>query len=535
MWKPLAEERAAKIALLEKRLLEREESAPPPWPTERTITVILTVHGDKRIKMALEAYRSIIAAGFSPSQIRICLTSPPNGYGNVNVFPDDGHAADMLGPIDNNSAWLQSCERADSSHIIILHDDDLMKPGLAAKLKERDDWEVAYWDADLIGNEKSRIAYFKCKPGVYDGSVVREIQTENGLTISTIQGCFPRHLAIEAFCRFQREFNQQEFQFRPGMWIGNDFLIWWVAGDYKKVWLTGEVFSGCRGHSGSTTAIGIQEGTIKPMYDAMRKRLGASVKKRVIVGHSFGSVDKFCRHFEVIQAKHPITFLCHSQSQRIPSNSSRAVVPDIGLKIKPAPGVSMKDHCSKFIFVQACKYALDSGFDEMMWIETDCRFSGDNWDDVLRQEHAGAGDVSCSGTPVGWSLFSEGPKVSKAAVEFAHRYQSKTGRAMAVEGPMRESHPCIFQNGALAWYSKELMDECFVSRITPGWEGLSQAEPFDLSVGRYLWSRFGEAMFNQVGILPSSYSGCGDHWYGLNDRLQMLSSGQIVAVHQVKS
>lgn len=535
MWKPLAEERAAKIAMLEKRLLEREDVAPPPWPSERSITVILTVHGDKRIKMALEAYRSILDAGFKPSQIRICLTSPPNGYGNVNVFPDDGHVADMLGPLDNNSAWLESCERAESSHIIILHDDDLMKPGLAAKLKERDDWGVAYWDADLIGDKKSLVSYFKCKPGVYDGKVVRDIQAEICLTISTIQGCFPRHLAIEAFSRFRSEFNQPEFLFRSGMWVGNDFLLWWVAGGCSRVWLTGEVFSECRGHPGSTTAIGMENGTIAPMYGAMRKRLGASVKKRAIFGHAFGKTDGFCRHFESLKTSLPVVFLCHSASQRIPANSTRVVIPDIGLKIKCPSGVEMKDHCAKFIFPQACKAALDGGFDEMMWVETDCRFRGDGWDKVLSEEHAGAGNVVASGTPVGWNMLCNGHELAMKAIEFATHYQKLTGRIFAFEGPSADRLKSLYPNGALAWYSAELMEECFASRIPSGWEQFGAAEPFDFVVGRYIWSRFGDSSFKKVGILPSSYSGCLDHWYGLNDRLQMLSSGQIVAVHQVKS
>lgn len=535
MWKPLAEERAAKILQLEKRLAERDEVELPAWPTERTITVILTVHGDKRIRMALEAYRSIIAAGFKPSQIRICLTSPPNGYGNVNVFPDDGHAADMIGPIDNNSAWLQSCERAESSHIIILHDDDLMKPGLKAKLEERDDWEVAYWDADLIGEIKSPIRYFRCKPGVYDGRVVRDIQTENGLTISTIQGCFPRHLAIEAFSRFSEEFNQSEFLFRPGMWVGNDFLLWWIAGGCSKVWITGETFSQCRGHSGSTTAIGLENGTIRPMYDEMRRRLGASVKKRVVIGHAFGKTEGFCRHFESIKTAHPLIFLCHSASQRIPSNATRMVIPDIGLKIKCPKDVAMKDHCAKFIFPQACKAALDGGFDEMMWVETDCRFQGDGWDKVLAEEHSGAGDVVASGSPVAWHMLAKGHKLAIKAIEFCSRYYRQTGRMVALEGPTIDGPPSLYPNGAIAWYSSELMQECFVSRIPNGWEQFSEAEPFDLAVGRYIWSRFGDLSFNKVGILNSSYSGCLDHWYSLNDRLQMLASGKIVAVHQVKS
>ena len=534
MWKPLAEERAAKIAQLERRLAEQEDSAPPPWPSERTITVILTVHGDKRIEMAKEAYQSILAAGFGADQIRICLTSPPNGYGKVDVFPDDGHVTDLLGALDNNSAWLESCRRANSSHIIILHDDDLMKPGLAAKLKERGDWEVAYWDAELFGGDDSPVRYFRCKPGVYDGAVVREIQSEIDLTISTIQGCFPRHIAVDAFHRFATEFNQAEFQFRPGMWVGNDFLLWWMAGGSRKVWIVGEQFSRCRGHMGSTTAIGIENGTIKPMYDGVRRRLGAKPKRRVIFGHAFGQVEKFCRHFESLKTRHQVVFLCHSASQRIPSNASRLVIPDIGLKIQRKPDVPMKDHCAKFIFPQACKAALD-GWDEMLWVETDCRFSGDYWDDVIRQEHAGAGDVVCSGSPVGWHLLSNGHVVAKKAIDYAHRYQKLTGRVFAFEGSMASGPMSLYPNGAIAWYSRELMEECFTSKIPLGWEQFASGEPFDLAVGQYVWGRFGDASFSKVGITPSSYSGCLDGWYSLNDRLQMLARGQIVAVHQVKS
>ncbi len=542
MWKPLAEERAAKIALLEKRLLEREESAPPPWPTERTITVILTVHGDKRIKMALEAYRSIIAAGFKPSQIRICLTSPPNGYGNVNVFPDDGHVADMLGPIDNNAAWLQSCERSESSHIIILHDDDLMKPGLAAKLKERDDWEVAYWDAEQIGDVKGPISYFHCKEGVYSGALVEDLEARLSLTISTIQGCYPRHTAVRAFERWQREFSDSRFYQRPGMAVGNDTLIWVEASRSEKVWIIREPFSQCRHHPGSNTVAHLN-GAIEPIYADVRKELGLVPKKVGFVGHlpKVGGHATFLAHLSKVGCSLPLHLMSKRKFPGLPSFADNVVVDD--LEGSPVPSIYKsipRYQWSIYAFANACLLADQSGYDFMCYIEDDCRMKN-GWELTLRDEAIG----SCRnpwqvGTPCLWNMTDDGDvQWVGDCLAYAEEYRKQTGLVPAMEGIVDNPYGikrCLFANGAFAFFSKEAMEETILPRVRlGGLKALEGTPPYDIQFGEVGRRLLGRNVFQRTRWMGSLYSGCGDHWMDANDRLKLFESGQIVAVHQVKS
>jgi hypothetical protein len=178
----------------------------------------------------------------------------------------------------------------------------------------------------------------------------------------------------------------------------------------------------------------------------------------------------------------------------------------------------------------------DEGFDSMLYLETDCRFGGDGWDEVIRQEYIGSGKrPTCVGSPVSWGAFSGGHKRSMAIIEYAARYQKETGRMMAFEGGSSEVFS-LYPNGAIAYYSPEILDESYLQGIAR--EGIEKycrsTEPYDLHIGRLIGERGYEYAVGAVGWLRSSYSGCLDHHYTLSDRMSMLYKGEAVCVHQVK-
>lgn len=530
IWKALAEARAAKIALLEKRLAQRQEAQLPCWPSERSITVILTVHGDKRLGMAKEAYASILAAGFHEGQIRICLLRSPRS-GHSRALEAFRHCApiDQLDSADKNAAWMCSCDRADSSHVIILNDDDLMKPGLADKLKERDDWEAACWDSESVSNYDGCASYFRCREGVYHGALASDLASRLCLTIPASQGCFPRNHAISCFEEFAQ--SHSDLRSHEEIQVGNELMLWLRMERISKLWVVRSIHSQCRYEEDSAT---LSHGSaIAKLCTELRRRLGSSEKKIVPICHLWGEGihPEFMDNLHLHKPRTPVRFI-----------SSRAIKGVDSIRIPDYATGCMEDpenRCgsANCAFVEASKIAAEEGAHALFYIETDCRFSGEGWDEALRQEFFGAGpDVACVGSPVVCGALSAGHKRSLHMWDYASRYTKDTGLFMAFEGFPDDRNFALYPNGALAFYTTELLEDSYLlkSRSLGVERYAKSTEIYDLHIGRMIGGNGHEFAARKVGWLRSSYSGCFDHHYTLQERLQMLAGGDRVAVHQVK-
>lgn len=525
MWKPHSEKLQARVDYLEQQLALRSDSPAPSWPSTRSITVILTFHNRK--EMAIEAFNSILRAGFTRDQILVLES------GGIRLGVDC-RSLSCPASWDNNRCWLHAVENCVSSHVIFLHDDDLMAEGLAEKLKERDDWEAAVWDAKFLYGDRvdGGSSYFRCKEGVYDGALVQDVSVRLKLTISTIQGCLPRQWIADVFREWDARFSAPEFHTRPTMVVGNDLLIWLRMDRLEKVLVLRDRYSVCRQHVGSTTAEGIANGSIEPMYTALRKAVGIVPRKVFQVCHLFGSGahERFLANLDNNKPQQHVEFVSH---RKFPGRTIRT--------IPNCETGSMADPKNRYgaancAFAQCSKMTADEGFDSMLYLETDCRFGGDGWDEVIRQEYIGSGKrPTCVGSPVSWGAFSGGHKRSMAIIEYAARYQKETGRMMAFEGGSSEVFS-LYPNGAIAYYSPEILDESYLQGIAR--EGIEKycrsTEPYDLHIGRLIGERGYEYAVGAVGWLRSSYSGCLDHHYTLSDRMSMLDKGEAVCVHQVK-
>lgn len=525
MWKPHAEKLQARVEQLEQQLAVRNDAPVPSWPSTRSITVILTFHNRK--EMALEAYRSILRAGFSEEQILILES------GGMQLGTRSRRLQCPSG-WDNNRCWLHAVENCTTSHVIFLHDDDLMVEGLADKLKERDGWHAAVWDAKFLYGDRldGGSSYFRCKEGVYDGALVVDVAVRLKLTISTIQGCFPREYIADVFREWSDRFSAPEFRTKPTMVVGNDLLIWLRMGILEKVFVVRGRYSVCRQHSESTTTAGLADGSIEPMYATLRRQVGIAPRKIFQVCHLFGSGshDRFLANLDNNKPHQPVEFVSH---RKFADRTIRTIpLYETGNMADP----KNRYGAANCAFAQCSKMTSEEGFDAMLYLETDCRFSGEGWDEVLRQEYIGAGSrPTCVGSPVCWGAFSAGHKRSMAIIDYAARYQRETGRMMAFEGGSSEIFS-LYPNGAIAYYSQALLHEAYLDGVAR--EGLEKycrsTEPYDLHIGRQIGQRGHKYAVGAVGWLRSSYSGCLDHHYTLADRLSMLDKGEAVCIHQHK-
>lgn len=494
--------------------------------TNKTIRLLLTCHD--RPKMASEAYASALSAGFRHDQITCCITGKTGMERLMKQWDAAGSRVATYIGRHANDAWLQELVGMGESHVVILHDDDLLHEAALQVLSERDDWDAAVWECRAFGGSSWQSDYWKAAEGVYDGELARQVALAGARPPSLVQACWPRQLLIDAFSGWKSKFSDCDI--RVGMPIGNDLMAWHALGDLTRVLILHEPLSHVRHHQGSTTVRGIADGTIDALYAKVKTGLKFKPRKLLTVGHLFvgGQHEAFLQN---IDDNPPAGALMWMAEQVVPGRPCR-VIPDYTGVYSPT-NHQADAACA---FAEAVRLIHEGDWTDMLWIEHDCRFAGTGWDLKLWQEHLGNGDVRCSGSPVIWGTFGKGSASATAVIRYAGEYLRITGRAVAFEGS-HEDQPAIYPNGALAIYRRELLWEVYGKGSQ--WLGLREhvlaGVQFDLQIGRLLASGGVASALQAVGWLRSSYSGCMDHQYTLEQRQQMLAGGDVVAIHQVKA
>lgn len=197
--------------------------------------------------------------------------------------------------------------------------------------------------------------------------------------------------------------------------------------------------------------------------------------------------------------------------------------------------------CNNLVLLFSLTLAKDLGYSHMLYLEDDCRVRGDYWDRRVFEEFSSVcPDAKVAGTPVLWNIGSMGSAMQMRAIEWAHDYQVSTGIACGIYGcstPVRgvPTELMAYCNGALGIYEVEWLLSIFPGyRANIGQFALN-ADAFDMCVGRELISRHGPDAFKLCGQLTSVFSGYGDTILDYNQRVNLLTSGTCVAIHQVKS
>ena len=189
------------------------------------------------------------------------------------------------------------------------------------------------------------------------------------------------------------------------------------------------------------------------------------------------------------------------------------------------------------IFYVALKIASEHGYSHMLYVESDCRVGCDNWDGVMFDEYLSLPvPTPTAGTIVCYNPCNVGLEGARRLEELIKRTEKERLIPIAMYGSRGANDPggiSLFANGALAIYSLDWMRRLFpMQRIV---ELAGQTFAFDFEIGLRLYEMIGLAVFDSVGLLTKSYSGYGDVYTTEEQRMEMLRSGQIVAVHQVKS
>jgi hypothetical protein len=210
-----------------------------------------------------------------------------------------------------------------------------------------------------------------------------------------------------------------------------------------------------------------------------------------------------------------------------------------GLERIPNPEIFRNRHhysVNNAVFLIGLHIALAAGMEFFLYIESDCRVRGHEWDQAIWSDFNQWKGIVAYGSPVIYNQSQNGHNNLKRSTEMAWDYQSATGLAMPQYGawPGAGKDICLYPNGALGVYHTKTMASFFPNSQNDLKRELAGIMAWDVSIGQGLWRSFGAEVFDRVGFSRVTYSGCGDSLVGQDERGAMLATGKKVAIHQWK-
>lgn len=188
------------------------------------------------------------------------------------------------------------------------------------------------------------------------------------------------------------------------------------------------------------------------------------------------------------------------------------------------------------VFLIGLHIALEAGMEFFLYLESDCRVRGHEWDQTIFSDFNTWNSIVAYGSPVIYNQSQNGHENLKRATEMAWNYQSATGLGMPQYGawPGAGKEICLYPNGALGVYHTKTVASFFPNSQNDLRRELGGILAWDISIGQGLWKTFGWQVFERVGFSRVTYSGCGESLITQEERKEMLVSGGKVAIHQWK-
>lgn len=173
----------------------------------------------------------------------------------------------------------------------------------------------------------------------------------------------------------------------------------------------------------------------------------------------------------------------------------------------------------------------------ILYLEADCRVYGDYWDKRIWEEFFNY-PFPCvmGGTVVAYNPVNGGRNYFTAWQKKMVQLWSSTEFPLVVYGapPIAADsrRPAFYANGACGVYSMHWMTQIFDLK---NMLDAAVGRPWDYLIGEKLYEQFGEVSLELVAQLNSVYSAYGDEMGTEQSRLDLLRSGKVSAIHQVKS
>lgn len=199
-------------------------------------------------------------------------------------------------------------------------------------------------------------------------------------------------------------------------------------------------------------------------------------------------------------------------------------------------------HVPKLAYLIGLGIAVDMGATHFCTLETDTRVWGDNWDEAIFDEFLAQGENKVlGGTMFVWHPFNDGLDY---ALEFTDFFQSANCGFMKERYPVprvfvyggkgscTHHKPCAYPNGALSIAKTEFVVRCFGHRDPR--HAAQEGSAWDAHLGHFILEDYGASGYRRLAPLRSVYSVYGDLLSSSGMRQEMLRSGQVRGVHQIK-
>lgn len=188
------------------------------------------------------------------------------------------------------------------------------------------------------------------------------------------------------------------------------------------------------------------------------------------------------------------------------------------------------------LFLHAVKIAQEQKLQRFLYLESDCRCGRDGWDEVLFNEAAPYTDMFAAGTPSLYNTTRLTKSQSVAISAARDAYTTATGFKVPVyDPPIPRPIGCWFIMGAGAVYSTAVTAEIFMGFERDAHQKAITTPAFDLFLGMRCFQLFGANAIKKLPFLPSVFSSFGDKILNEQQRVDLIKSGRVALVHQIKS
>jgi hypothetical protein len=223
---------------------------------------------------------------------------------------------------------------------------------------------------------------------------------------------------------------------------------------------------------------------------------------------------------------------------------------------------------SNLVFIFCLARASREGYTHMLYVESDCRFKGNGWDAIMFEEFFSQPFPALAGGSVtAHSMINGGGEFYRRFTQYFKEKQKnlplpvfgiqvasfrdaknafQEGAPQIISpGDFRAElfpiKPSIYPNGAIGIYDVGMLREIFGMNpdgtFKPDYNAVKVVSwpAWDYMIGIALYERFGLEVFDVVAHLETCWSSYGDSLTTEDERLQMLRSGVVRGIHQVKS
>lgn len=247
----------------------------------------------------------------------------------------------------------------------------------------------------------------------------------------------------------------------------------------------------------------------------------------------YPAVDSFLKNMKDFTPKHPLFMFSDEQYDGV-------------IKIAASPEIAKvetnKMACNNLIFFIAIRIMASKGFTHVLLLENDCRVMCDGWDDVIWSEF----QRKNSGATAGGSIVIFNPcSYGRRAAERYHQFLMETNATRPMPLSMTGSSNlaerrdcCVFPNGAFAIYRMDWLLKTFpeiIGKPEQYIELSKTCKTWDYEIAVRLWNEFKEGVYDRVVQIDSIYSGYGNVMSTEDERKELLTSGKVIGVHQIKS